>query len=104
MRWCTVTDQDGRRLSVDVKATSTFDAAHLLVVEAKGTGRRRKRIDASAPCAPAASRAMWERRYWFRNLGFSEASEFRKSLQKRANVLDLRLASQAGRLWNLPSG
>ena len=37
MRWCTVTgtDQDGRRHSVDVQATSTFDAAHLFVVEAK---------------------------------------------------------------------
>jgi hypothetical protein len=37
MRWCTVTvtDQDGRRHSVDVQATGTFDAAHLFVVEAK---------------------------------------------------------------------
>src|SRR6476659_2276847 len=37
MRWCTVTvtDQDGRRHSVDVQATSTFDAAHSFVVEAK---------------------------------------------------------------------
>jgi hypothetical protein len=37
MRWCTVTvtDQDGRRHNVDVQATSTFDAAHLFVVEAK---------------------------------------------------------------------
>ena len=37
MRWCTVTvtDPDGRRHSVDVQATSTFDAAHLFVVEAK---------------------------------------------------------------------
>jgi len=37
MRWCTVTvtDQEGRRHSVDVQATSTFDAAHLCVVEAK---------------------------------------------------------------------
>ena len=37
MRWCTVTvtDQDGRRHSVDVQAKSTFDAAHLFVVEAK---------------------------------------------------------------------
>src|SRR5689334_3416122 len=37
MRWCTVTvaDPDGRRHSVDVYATSTFDAAHLYVVEAK---------------------------------------------------------------------
>jgi hypothetical protein len=37
MRWCTVTvtDQGGRRHSVDVQATSTFDAAHLYVVEAK---------------------------------------------------------------------
>jgi hypothetical protein len=35
MRWCTVTvtDPDGRRHSVDVQATSTFDAAHLFVVE-----------------------------------------------------------------------
>jgi len=37
MRWCTVTvtDQDGRRHSLDVQAASTFDAAHLFVVEAK---------------------------------------------------------------------
>ena len=37
MRWCTVTvtESDGRRHSVDVQATSTFDAAHLFVVEAK---------------------------------------------------------------------
>ena len=36
-RWCTVTvtDPDGRRHSVDVLAVSTFDAAHLYVVEAK---------------------------------------------------------------------
>jgi hypothetical protein len=37
MRWCTVTvtDADGRRHSVDLQAASTFDAAHLFVVEAK---------------------------------------------------------------------
>ena len=37
MRWCTVTvtDAEGRRHSVDVQATSTFDAPHLFVVEAK---------------------------------------------------------------------
>jgi hypothetical protein len=37
MRWCTVTvtDAEGRRHSVDVQASSTFDAAHLYVVEAK---------------------------------------------------------------------
>jgi len=36
-KWCTVTvlDGSGRRHSVDVLATSTFDAAHLYVVEAK---------------------------------------------------------------------
>ena len=36
-KWCTVTvtDSDGRRHSVDVQATSTFDAAHLYVTEAK---------------------------------------------------------------------
>jgi hypothetical protein len=36
-RWCTVTvtDPDGRRHSLDVQATSTFDAAHLYVVEVK---------------------------------------------------------------------
>ena len=36
-RWCTVTvtDPDGRRHSVDVLADSTYDAAHLFVVEAK---------------------------------------------------------------------
>jgi hypothetical protein len=31
----TVTDLDGRRHSVDVLADSTYDAAHLFVVEAK---------------------------------------------------------------------
>jgi hypothetical protein len=37
MRWCTVTvpDAEGRRHSVDVQATSTFDAAHLFVVGAR---------------------------------------------------------------------
>ena len=37
MRWCTVTvtDLEGRRHSVDVQATSAFNAAHLYVVEAK---------------------------------------------------------------------
>ena len=36
-RWCTVTvvDPDGRRHSLDVLADSTYDAAHLFVVEAK---------------------------------------------------------------------
>jgi len=36
-RWCTVsvTDADGRRHSLDIQATSSFDAAHLYVVEAK---------------------------------------------------------------------
>jgi hypothetical protein len=31
----TVTDPDGRRHSLDVQATSTYDAAHLYVMEAK---------------------------------------------------------------------
>jgi len=36
-RWCTVTvtDPDGRRHSLDVQATNSYDAAHLYVVEAK---------------------------------------------------------------------
>lgn len=36
-KWCTVTvtDPDGRRHSLDVQATSTFDAAHQYVMEAK---------------------------------------------------------------------
>jgi hypothetical protein len=36
-RWCTVTvtDSDERRHSLDVPADSTYDAAHLFVVEAK---------------------------------------------------------------------
>jgi hypothetical protein len=36
-KWCTVTvtDPDGRRHSLDVLADSTYDAAHLFVVEAK---------------------------------------------------------------------
>jgi hypothetical protein len=41
MRWCTVTvtDAEGRRHSVDVRAASLFDAAHLFVVEAKSEGQ-----------------------------------------------------------------
>jgi hypothetical protein len=37
-RWCTVTvtDSQGRRHSVDVLASSTFDAAHLYLTHAKG--------------------------------------------------------------------
>ena len=31
----TVTDPDGRRHSIDVRADSSYDAAHLFVVEAK---------------------------------------------------------------------
>ena len=36
-RWCivTVTDEAGRRHSLDVQASSTFDAAHLYVSQAK---------------------------------------------------------------------
>lgn len=36
-RWCTVTvtDEAGRRHSLDVQASSTFDAAHLYVAQAK---------------------------------------------------------------------
>jgi hypothetical protein len=36
-RWCTVsvTEPDGRRHSVDVLATSVFDAAHICIVHAK---------------------------------------------------------------------
>jgi hypothetical protein len=36
-RWCTVTvtDQQGRRRSIDVLASSTFDAAHLYLTCAK---------------------------------------------------------------------
>jgi len=36
-KWCTVTviDETGRRHSVDILADSTFDAAHLFVVETK---------------------------------------------------------------------
>jgi hypothetical protein len=36
-RWCTVTvtDPDGRRHSLDLLADSTYDAAHLFVVEVK---------------------------------------------------------------------
>jgi hypothetical protein len=37
-RWCivTVTDGDGRRHSIDVKAASTYDAAQLFVTHAGG--------------------------------------------------------------------
>ena len=37
-RWCTVTvtDEQGRRHSLDVLASSTYDAAHLYVTHAKG--------------------------------------------------------------------
>ena len=36
-KWCTVTvtDPDGRRHSLDLLAESTYDAAHLFVVEAR---------------------------------------------------------------------
>jgi len=36
-RWCTVTvtDQQGRRHSLDVQATSIYDAAHIYVTHAK---------------------------------------------------------------------
>ena len=36
-RWCTVTvtDEQGRRHSLDVQACSTYDAAHLYVARAK---------------------------------------------------------------------
>ena len=36
-KWCTVTvtDPDGRRHSLDIVADSSYDAAHLFVVEAK---------------------------------------------------------------------
>ena len=36
-RWCTVTvtDEEGRRHSLDVQACSTFDAAHLYVAHTK---------------------------------------------------------------------
>jgi hypothetical protein len=36
-RWCIVTviDSDGRRYSLDVQASSTYDAAHLYVTHAK---------------------------------------------------------------------
>jgi len=39
MRWCTVTvtDSTGRRHSIDLHATSTYDAAHLYVCRAKET-------------------------------------------------------------------
>ena len=59
MRWCTVTvtDQDGRRHSIDVQATSTFDAAHLAgatsvvpTVEVLGV----RRIGFDAPTMTAA--------------------------------------------------
>lgn len=37
-KWCTVTtlDGDGQRYSLDVKAESSFDAAHLYVAHVKG--------------------------------------------------------------------
>jgi len=40
-RWCTVTviEQSGRRHSVDVVASSTFDAAHIFVTHAKADPR-----------------------------------------------------------------
>ena len=42
-KWCTVTvtEPDGRRHSLDVLAESTYDAAHLFVVEAKKGARSR---------------------------------------------------------------
>jgi hypothetical protein len=40
-RWCTVTviEQSGRRHSVDVLASSTFDAAHIFITHAKADPR-----------------------------------------------------------------
>jgi hypothetical protein len=40
-RWCTVTviEESGRRHSVDVLASSTFDAAHFFVTHAKADPR-----------------------------------------------------------------
>jgi hypothetical protein len=40
-RWCTVTviEESGRRHSVDVLASSTFDAAHIFVTHAKADPR-----------------------------------------------------------------
>jgi hypothetical protein len=40
-RWCTVTviEQSGRRHSVDILASSTFDAAHIFVTHAKADPR-----------------------------------------------------------------
>jgi hypothetical protein len=38
-KWCTVTtsDGDGKRYSLDVSASSSYDAAHLYVTHVKGT-------------------------------------------------------------------
>jgi hypothetical protein len=40
-RWCTVTviEESGRRHSVDVLASSTFDAAHIFITHAKADPR-----------------------------------------------------------------
>jgi hypothetical protein len=45
-RWCTVTvtDEEGRRHSVDVQASSTYDAAHLYVTHVYGN------LAAGLPC------------------------------------------------------
>jgi hypothetical protein len=42
-RWCTVTviDADGRLHSLDVRASSTYDAAHLYVTHAKSQKQAR---------------------------------------------------------------
>ena len=49
-RWCTVTviDSEGRRHSLDLLASSTYDAAHLYVTHAKS---------GNAPALPVPSRA-----------------------------------------------
>ena len=62
MRWCTVTvtDREGRRHSVDVQATSAFNAAHLYVVEAKkerAVGLPKPTLAPLASLAPLATLA-----------------------------------------------
>lgn len=55
-RWCTVTvtDDTGKRHSIDVIASSTYDAAHLYVTQAKSERR-------SAPLLPLPTlRTMFE--------------------------------------------
>ena len=61
-RWCTVTviDADGRRHSLDVRASSTYDAAHLYVTHAKS----QKQAQLPVPTLPTVFEVITEGRVY----------------------------------------